>query len=193
MPRFLYECNIGPWAGFTFLPVFWNFLLTGSQFSGGSDLRIGKPLLALHGGMSGFSYSQREGFLLPGLAALSGKYRFDAAWFADLDGSFQLRDVRSTANSVSGFSIGLGDQLGGRNSVRLGYSLEYFHCEPGLAYSDHELEFADGNARTKILLSHSFYASPHQVLGPEFTFAFKDSDFRNGHYLALGLHYDYRF
>lgn len=193
MPRFLYEYNLGPWASFTLLPVFWNFLLTGSQFSGSSDLGAGKPLIAFHGGISGFSYSQREGFLLPGLAALSGKFRFNDSWFAVLDGSARLRDVRTTANSTYGFSMGLGEQVGGKNSVKLAYALDYFHSETGLVYEDLGLEFRDGNARTKLILDHSYYPSPHHVLGPEVVFSFKDSDFRNENYLALGLHYDYRF
>lgn len=193
LPRFLYEYNVSPWASFTLWPVFWNFLLTGNQFAENSDLRIGKPLIALHGGISGFAYSQREGFLFPGLAVLSGKYRFNESWFADCTGEIQLRDARSAANSTYGFSMGLGDQVGAKNSLNLGYAIEYFRSEPGLTYSDHHLEFRDGNAQTKLSLSHSYYPSPHHVLGPELIFSFKDSDFRNENYVALGLHYDYRF
>jgi hypothetical protein len=194
MPRFQYDFKVGPWASFTLLPVFWNFLLGGSQYPGNlSDLGIGKPLIALHGGVSGFSYSQRDGFDFPGAAALSGKYLFDASWFADMEGAAELRDVRSTANSTYGLSLGLGNQFTAKNSVKLEYAIRYFRFEPGLRYSDHDLWFGNGNAQTKLLLRHSYYPSPRHVLGPEFVFSFKDSDFRKEHYLALGFHYDYRF
>lgn len=193
LPYVSHAVLVSPWAGFSFWPLFWNFRLTGGQYAADGELKTGALLLALHGGVTGFAYSQREGWLFTGAVSLDGKYRFGAAWFADAEADAQSLDLASLEDRLYGFSAGLGNQVSARNSLKLAARYDYFDLTAHTAFEDHALSFRKGDTRWEASLNHSFYPTPRHALGPRAGIAFRDGASRKGYYLTLGLHYDFRF
>ena len=192
-PALVFDRPVSAWASYSLLPVYWNLLLTGEQYADGSTLRTGKPALALHGGVSGISYSQRSGWQTTAALSLDMKMVWNRFLFTDMGLGALVPDVATVENSMYHWAVGMGGQISERNSLKLEYGYTLFLLEPFTAYRDHEILFGHRDDRSNWSLRHSFYAGRRHVMGPEGGFLFKNSDFRTEHAWWYGIHYAYRF
>jgi hypothetical protein len=171
-PIVLGYINMGPWASFFALPVFWNFLLTGEQYADSRSLQSGKLHVALHGGLTGLGFSSRRGWMADERIGLAGKYLFGPRLFwsqallADWHQS-QGRDSLAGENLSNVVLAGqLGRQFTDGLSSSLLYSMSYYHDKDHIANNR-----AGGlGMRSETFLHElgwrsSWYWTPRNVLG----------------------------
>lgn len=188
-PRLMHEAKTSEWSSFTLTPAFWNFLLTGEQFSEAGSLITRKLALTLHGGVSGFFYSQADGLYFTGLLALQGKFLLSETVFLHSIMEVETPDLRKMGTTINSFSLGVGKQITERNSLRLDYGILHFNI-PRYSSANHlGLLFEDNDSQTHWTLRHSFYAGRKHVFGPEATYLYKNLGVTRNRAIKLGLHY----
>ena len=192
-PGLTFDRPVSDWASYSLLPVFWNLLLTGEQYSDESTLRIGQPAIALHGGIEGIAYSSRAGWQTSAALSLDMKMVWNRLLFSDMELRAEIPDLATVENSLYHWSIGTGGQISERNSLKLEYKYTLFLLEPYAAYRHYEIAFRHRDDGSGWSLRHSYYAGRRHVLGTEAGFLFKNDDFRTEHAFWYGIHYAYRF
>lgn len=192
-PGLTFDRPVSDWASYSLLPVFWNLLLTGEQYDDESTLRIGKPAIALHGGITGLAFSSRSGWQTSAAFAMNMKMVWSRLLFSDMESGARIPDLANVENSMVYWAIGTGAQVSERNSLKLAYNYTLFLLEPYRAFRIHEIDYAHRDDQSGWSLRHSFYAGRRHVLGTEAGFMFKNADFRTEHALWYGIHYAYRF
>jgi hypothetical protein len=179
--------NVTPWAGYHLLPVYWSFLLTGEQYADSSRLRVGRLHAAAAGGLTGLSYSQRDGFSSRYEAALLAKYLWTprlfttAAAYGDMLESNGETSFRSTAD------IRAGVQAWDNNSVTLGYTrIRHYQPSGGEVFRD-GLRYGDGEDFNRLALRHACYLRAKHVFGPEIGLGWRNYGDKPS--LRAGFHY----
>lgn len=192
-PRIYLVTNVNRWASFTLWPAFWNLLLTGEQYADGGGLKVRKIHLSFHGGVSGLTYSPKDGWQFTGLAQLTGKFLLDENWFVGVETGRSLYDLGDMAHGVNQFAADLGTQLSPRNSLRFTYGMAHYDLPDDSHSNTSGIKYSDGDVRTKLALQHSFYAGRKHVFGPEASLSYRNAGFEDGHAFGFGLHYRYLF
>jgi hypothetical protein len=192
-PRFYLDYNVNAWAGYTLLPVFWNFLLTGEQYSDSTHLALRKLNVALHAGVSGLAYSQASGWVMSGLVDFEGKYLVDGRTFLQSGIGREIYDLDDITHAINRFSAGIGEQVSERNSVILAYDIFYYDIPKRSGTNYQGIGFAAKDTRTEVTLRHTWFAGHRNSVGPEIAYFYKNLDFIRNHGVKLGLHYDYIF
>lgn len=185
---------VSDWASYSLLPIYWNLLLTGRQYADdGTTLRMGKPAIALHGGITGVAYSSRSGWQTSAGLSLDMKMVWNRFLFTYMDLGAVMPDLGTVENSMYHWTFATGGQLSERNSLKLAYKYTLFLLEPYTAYRDREILFGHRDDQSAWSLRHSYYAGRRHVLGPEAGFLFKNADLFTEHAFWCGIHYAYRF
>jgi hypothetical protein len=122
-PRVAFEKNVNPWAGFSFWPLYWNFLLTGDPNDAGGNPEEGKLNLAAHGGLDGIGYSTRDGWFLSAAVGLRGKYLLDEKTFLKGDLQAGIADLAAPEKFQGSLESGLGYQATPIHSLLATYAL----------------------------------------------------------------------
>lgn len=185
------EANVSPWASFTNLPLYWNFLLSGDQYDG-ETLQRDRLHLSLHGGLAGLAYSSRDGWEFPGNVILQGKY-LTGSWFLVPAVGVDLHDLREPASTAGRASLSLGYQADDRNSLRVGYGFTRYQLPGGRSLDHRGVAFRDGETRSDLQVRHSLYLAGRHVLGPEAGVSIRNRDPAENHSLSAGFHYRYVF
>lgn len=193
VPDLAFETHVNSWASYGLLPVFWNLLLTGEQYSDGAHLKIRKLNIAFHGGITGVAYSSRSGWETGALLALDGKYLITRNWFLGAELKAEWEDLAEWDSRIDRISIGVGAQVTERNSLKLTYALNRFDLPWDEAYNYRGIFHLDGDTRTKVELRHTYYAWRNHVLGPELGFAYRNTSVSKTLQIAVGAHYAYMF
>lgn len=192
-PGYYYERNVNRWASFVLWPGFWNLLLSGEQYADSGSLKVRKLHLSVHGGVSGLSYSQRDGWQATGLAQLTGKFLIDRSWFIQSVAGRQSYDLSDIAYGIDFFTADLGWQVSAGNSLHFAYGLSHYDIPDASVGNVGGIEYHDGDIQTRMALRHSFYAGPKHVFGPEAHVSYRNSGFIDGHALGIVVHYRFLF
>lgn len=192
LPLIWCEASVAPWASFTNLPLYWNFLLSGDQYDGGGILLRQRLHLSLHGGLSGLAYSSRDGWEFPGNVVLQGKY-LDGRWFLVPALGVDIHDLMKRGSLAGRGSLALGFQADDRNSLRVGYGFTRYRLPAGSSLDHRGIRYRDGESRSDVQVRHSLYLAGRHVLGPEAGVSLMNRDPAGNLSLSAGLHYRYVF
>lgn len=193
LPNFIFNYKVSDWASYSLLPVFWNFRLSGEQYSDSAHLKVRKLHIALHGGISGIGYSSRDGWVSSGLVSLEGKYLINRNWFVGTTLKSGWDDLEAWDTRVDRLTLGAGTQISDRNSLKLSYSLNRFELPRNTAYNYGEIYHLDGDTRTEVGLRHTYYAWRKHVLGSDLGFAYRNYSPSKTMQLSAGVHYAFMF
>lgn len=190
-PRVTFEKNINPRAGFSFWPLYWNFLLTGDQYDAGGNPETGKLNLAAHGGLNGIGYSSRDGWLLGAALGLRGKYLHDDRFFLRGGLLAEVADLAAPGKSLLSLESGLGCQVTPVHSLLVSHALILHKADSGRYHFRHGLRFFDGDLGNEFRLGHKAYLTPSHIVGPEIGYGFRNGEMGGAGYFLVGLKYRY--
>ena len=192
-PRWNHFVPVNDWSGYNVIPTLWSFLITGSQFSDSLHLQSGKLHLAAHAGLSGFYYSQRDGWRFPFTAMVSGKYLFSDRLFSDGDFGFQFDDLDFAGGRALQSLLRFGWQWNGSASLSLGYGNTKYFPDPNHYFASYSIPFREGDERNEFLFRLDGYVHRRHVFSPEFGIGYRNLEFGGTRYLKAGLGYYFMF
>lgn len=190
-PIVMLEAPVSDWASYSLLPVLWNFLLTGEQYADSTSLKVGKANVAAHAGISGFSFSSREGWRFNGLLAVNGKILVSRNVFLTGSLGMDFYDLKMPRSTVNGLGLGAGVQVTERNSIHLGYDIRHFNIPWNSESNYLGIRFREDDTRTEWTIRHAFYAGRNHVFGPELAFAYRNTDVEGNRAVKAGFRYRY--
>jgi hypothetical protein len=190
-PRVAFEKNVNPWAGFSFWPLYWNFLLTGDPNDAGGNPEEGKLNLAAHGGLDGIGYSTRDGWFLSAAVGLRGKYLLDEKTFLKGDLQAGIADLAAPEKFQGSLESGLGYQATPIHSLLATYALILHKADAGRYFLRHGVRHFDGDLGNELRLGHKAYLTPSHIVGAEIGYGFRNGDVGGAGYFLVGLKYRY--
>ena len=190
-PVFIFDIPVSRWAGYSGLPVYWNFLLTGEQYADTTHLLSGKWNIAAHGGIAGISYSQRTGWEVPANLEINFKRTIGTAFFLDGEIGAETFHIRHPERRREFTGLGFGWQATERNSFKLESHFDAYRLSPAQWIEERAMKLRGDDYLLSFSLRHSYYARGNSV-GPEIRYGFRNGEPKDA-LLEFGLAYAYRF
>jgi hypothetical protein len=163
-PVGLLEVGVNRWSSYNWLPINWNFLLSGEQYDDSTHLKVGKFHAIATGGLLGFAYTSADGFMLPANLNLVGKYLFTPRVFATANIGGSTADLIDphgivwTSGLEAGFQIWEPVSVGAENSVLLE------QLSKGWSTQRDNVLYLDGDISLYSGLTLKAYPTPHHIL-----------------------------
>ncbi|MEK7391567.1 MAG: hypothetical protein AAB214_03285 [Fibrobacterota bacterium] len=151
---------VNEWAGFSYLPVYWTFLLSGEQYKDNTHLRVGKLNLALAGGIAGFSYSSSNGLKFPAALGLHAKYLFDEFFYANSVISTEFTNVSDLHNGHVSGCLGVGSQLTETIAIVATAQINRVFASPFHYFDMHGVQVYNGGITTNTSMAFDWYPTP---------------------------------
>jgi hypothetical protein len=185
--------NVNSWASYQVWPLFWNFLLTGEQYSMGGALKTGKLHLAVFGGLNSIGYSQGDGWRFGAGTGIRAKILFSPIVFSEVTTALQLSDFRSTERGALSAELVSGIQFSPKNSLSLQLASTLYQTEDRRYFGSHGLAFYDNDVDSEIRIRFRTYITPNHVLGPEMGYGLLNLRGGQDDYYLAGITYRYVF
>lgn len=195
--RFQLDANaqfpVNEWASFNFLPISWNFLLSGEQYDDSLRLRQAKLHLMLRAGLDGIGYSTVDGWTLPASIELQDKYVFDDLFFSSGILGVWWRDIPGGSTWNWGGTVGLGMQATRTFSVRLSETVLQYFVKSGYHAIKHEIVYLDGDIENSHALFFDWYPTPSNIITLSATFQTREWNTQAHRNWIFGVGYKYAF
>ncbi|MDB5103169.1 MAG: hypothetical protein JWP91_858 [Fibrobacteres bacterium] len=183
--------NVNSWASYLFWPLFWNFLLTGEQYSTIGVLKTGKVNLAVFGGMNSIAYSQRDEWEFGVGTGIRAKILFSNTIYSEITTALQLSDFRRLERGYLSTHLTNGFQFSPKNSVALDWTSTLYKIEERRYFGAHGLAFYNQDVNNEIRARLTTYFTANHVLGPEIGYGFLNLRGGRDDYYLIGVTYRY--
>lgn len=187
------DVPVNEWAGFSFLPVYWNFLLTGEQYQDSIHLMPEKLNIAMGGGLAGISFSSRDGWKFPIAIGAQAKYLFDRRFFAKSVISTEITDASDPENGQTWGLLGLGAQLTNQIAVVATTNLDRVFAAPNSYFNMYGVSVLDGELTSTSGLTLDWYPTPKHVLSVSVDRFFRTDTPSNSSRWLFSAQYNYVF
>lgn len=164
LPLLRMSVNVNRWSSYNFLPVNWNFLLSGVQHQDSFSLKVNTLHAVLTGGLTGIQYSSLEGLELPADIHLRGKYLFTPKIFSTASVGISTDGLVSGHGSTLDGAISLGYQAWNPTSLSLDLELDREQIHSGWWKDRDDIAYRDGDASLYTGLSVKTYPTPHHIM-----------------------------
>ena len=185
--------NSTKWASFSVIPIYWSFLLTGEQYADSLHLIPRKLHATLHGGVNGFSYSQRSEWAFPADLGLGAKYLFNQRSYLTADAAYNLFHILDSRQDYVLLRLACGYQATSANALELSYQYAYFRMGDHSSSTKNLVVHRNGDSNTELFLNHYYSIGGRHVLGPEIGWGSKNLRIGSDTYYMAGLTYRYVF
>lgn len=163
-PLMRMSVNVNRWSSYNFLPVNWNFLLTGEQHQDSASLKVRKLHTVLTGGLTGIQYSSIDGLELPADLHLRGKYLFTPKAFTTADLGISTDGLVDGYGSTLEGAVSLGYQAWDPTSLSLDLELDREQIRSGWWKDRDDIVYRDGDVSLYTGVRVKAYPTPRHIL-----------------------------
>lgn len=163
-PIWSLQIPINHWCSYNGIPVNFNFLLSGQQYTD-AKLIQGKAHIVMSGGIEGFSYQTNEGVSLPGSLRLNGKIiTSDKVFMFGSAGSYFYDVTRLDALTLNEV-LGLGIQATHQLAITASQEHELFSLRKHYVAKRYGVRYVTGETSSSANLACVFYITQHHKIG----------------------------